>query len=543
MSFCSFLVKVKKFHTKKRKKGDASLKRYTLGLVVLFFMKVKVMAIVGGWKIPHEKFPSVFPIATYHNDEFDIVCTGTLINQNTLVTAAHCFSPLRYPLKKYGLFREGKMVATFDKVHLHPYYQKSLLGLSDLALVKVNWSSPEDIPFIEKYPLLPSWNIYDGPIIEEAHLVGFGENEERTKGEKKEAIIPIQSKNSSEIISQGKKTDSCYGDSGGPLFYYDKEKEDWFLIAVTSRGFSSFCFYGGTYTKTNEFQCFLYKDIEKENIPKHCTEEIKAPLFENHESLEEVDLTDHLISDFSPLLEYTSLKKVTLPYNVKKDKKTFLELKKRKIKIIGSKLQFTSKWKSKFYQSCMKNDKNALKVKKRIQQLSPSENLSTCLDFHHHLLNKERLDLSELKLQRISFLSDLPHLKRLNLSGNPLKDTLSLRRFKILKEVDLSWNSSCEAKKKKLANKNIQVRCRRSQKKDLMKFTFYHHCSRPYKHGPESERTVQAVMDKLQLKRWECFKATEILVRGKKLDLSEFYLQKTKVLEEFNEEDKKSILL
>jgi len=192
--------------------------------------------IYGGDKVENGKWPSVVAFAKVKSsgELKESFCTGTLIDTNTILTAAHCFSrnPVYYKrstvVSRDDVGTENPRTRKIENILIHPKY----IGKDspfDFALVKVEKAfeiSNDEI-------VTPSKKINFSPKAK-VQLVGFGKRENGESGVKFEAKTFIRENQELEFIAGGKGKDTCSGDSGGPVFQKSKD-EKFEFIGVTSR--------------------------------------------------------------------------------------------------------------------------------------------------------------------------------------------------------------------------------------------------------------------------------------------------------------------
>ena len=193
----------------------------------------RIPLIVGGSVVNHNKYPWMAGLveageADASRGQF---CGGSLISANWVLTAAHCVEDMRARDTEVLLGQKdlrdnnGERIAV-SRIVMHPDYNR--LGYPDLALLELSEAS--NAPVIS----LPSFNNpapRDGEI---STVTGWGQVSENgpATDRLRESSMPIVDHNTCNraynneidevaMVCAGTPSgdkDSCYGDSGGPLF-------------------------------------------------------------------------------------------------------------------------------------------------------------------------------------------------------------------------------------------------------------------------------------------------------------------------------------
>jgi hypothetical protein len=168
-------------------------------------------------------------------DEADpaVVCSGVLIGERLVLTAAHCVPGLP----------SGDLEVRFDErpsadpgsyrgisaSRVHPKYDREHDD-HDLALVWLDTVAPAE-PFS-----LPSSGLESLAVGRDARVVGFGEagGEGGAPGEEREGMVSISAVGGMTLTYGPAVAMTCRGDSGGPVFV--EVDGAWVLAGITTSG-------------------------------------------------------------------------------------------------------------------------------------------------------------------------------------------------------------------------------------------------------------------------------------------------------------------
>ena len=209
----------------------------------------RIPLVVGGSVVDHKRYPWMAALvsASDQNASSGQFCGGSLIAKNWVLTAAHCIEnetagSTDVLVGQLDLNENNGQRVSASRIIIHPGYESN--GYPDLALVELK--SPIQAPVIS----LPSRNNpapNDGEI---ATVIGWGQISETGPYSDKllETSLPIVDHNTcnraynneidqDSMVCAGTPSgdkDSCYGDSGGPLFV--KRNDEYVQAGVVSFG-------------------------------------------------------------------------------------------------------------------------------------------------------------------------------------------------------------------------------------------------------------------------------------------------------------------
>ena len=179
--------------------------------------------LIGGGIVTTDLFPGVF-----YTRQGNSRCTGTLIGNRVVASAAHCMSNgAALELTHAGKVYKGKCAHA-------PEYKGN--ATADWALCLLSDEVPDSIS--ESINISTERLKLGGEVV----LMGYGCIQNGGGGGNdgklrvgKAPITRLPTSSNHDIVTKGKSA-LCFGDSGGPSFYVDKETRARFQIGINSRG-------------------------------------------------------------------------------------------------------------------------------------------------------------------------------------------------------------------------------------------------------------------------------------------------------------------
>lgn len=190
--------------------------------------------VVGGTGVPDGKYPFVVALldtrsgSTAEEQQF---CTGTLIDEDSVLTAAHCVvgtspQPLRVTLGRTTLSSDQGQESAVSAISVHPSYHGRRSSAYDAAVLELSDSDSGTAPVA----LAAAGNDSLERPGHRVRIAGWGKTDSGYPDRMHEASVPVVSDAQADkvyrrafvpalMVAAGKTgVDTCFGDSGGPLF-------------------------------------------------------------------------------------------------------------------------------------------------------------------------------------------------------------------------------------------------------------------------------------------------------------------------------------
>jgi secreted trypsin-like serine protease len=224
-------------------KGDTPLADPTEGLDEPCTQPTSSMVgIVNGREVSPQDADSKMAVLIYiQKVRAHTICTGALIGQNLVLTAAHCLKGIKAEAVTVRFMKDSSCNSkrplftkiASEKILIHDRYNQNKNYNNDLALIKLAQSAPSDFPIA---------SLYDGasPLSsDELLMLGYGDSAETSQEETqlrktyKSYTRDVTSLGQEIAFDQSQGGGACHGDSGGPIF--GNVQGQYKIIGVVSR--------------------------------------------------------------------------------------------------------------------------------------------------------------------------------------------------------------------------------------------------------------------------------------------------------------------
>lgn len=257
------------------------------GLMVLLASSVSAGTlanpVVGGTMVPPGTWPDAVAILGPQGS-----CTGTLIAPDVVLTAGHCkgIQPTEVVANTTNYNGAGGQRVAIASFQAYPEYQHTF----DVAVIVLAE------PIVVVAPRAVGTSCSYAAFADETlvHLVGFGLTQQDGGGANtslREAMAPVLDAActggngcrtgafpSGEFVAGGGVGDSCFGDSGGPV-YLDTPRGA-VVIAAVSRGLDDSatpCGGGGIYVRTDKVIAWIEETTGRTIAKDSCVDELASP--------------------------------------------------------------------------------------------------------------------------------------------------------------------------------------------------------------------------------------------------------------------------
>lgn len=232
----------------------------------------KSSAIVNGWKANIKDYPNTVALT---RPDGKVFCTGTLIEKDLVITAAHCVTKYSHEYVKIAINSnepELEPSKLFDimGIRINPDYMPVHCNEDEGKCPITNDTSWNDIAIVvlksevntmSCMPILTVEN-FNHVLYKEANvrIVGYGQNWIEDSGVLYAGNAPVKRITNYEIeIGNDKsgETNACFGDSGGPVFVTLDNVV--YVTGVTSRSaFLPECEHGVIYSLPGAYSNWIY---------------------------------------------------------------------------------------------------------------------------------------------------------------------------------------------------------------------------------------------------------------------------------------------
>lgn len=412
------------------------------------------------------------------------ICSGTVIGPRHILSAAHCverfiqspvtsesFSDLVIFVGENASHPTSSQLFSIKKISIHPEFWRSYLSSNDFALIETNLELPTPTAplFVER------WNSPRFIPATDVAIVGFGltnSDDDRTtssSGIKNRALSKVDGFAGDDLYVGNDQSDSCSGDSGGPVFLEDNRNQR-ALAAVTSRGPFP-CAQErepGIATLIHAGICWISEVVDPNNLSWQlaCAEQREGSVLSRDEvnvnatslelanrnlknldvlkefpQIESLDLSSNQISDASVLLNLPKLKTLDLRNNRIADLSIFSKFKQQGVNVIGAFSQEINLDQTEYLRLSSLGSAAGVDNRATIMALREKLTNGSAERKGRDLAMRRIVGLNNKGVRSLASLSNLENLERLLLRGNnaitDFSPLLSLPRLKFLDIRDI----------------------------------------------------------------------------------------------------------
>ena len=193
-------------------------------------------------------------------------CTGVVISEEFALTAAHCIDDVKGAKLVFGATKNQWEFREIVKYKQHEEYNEEIVGITDVPandLLLIQFKG--GLPFGYSPASMPKENhILDKATVT---LIGFGTDENESYDVLKTTEVQVVESLPYEFRTEEKKSGSCSGDSGGPVFFKNVEGQ-YILAGLVSRGDEN-CHIYGIYENVFFYNEWIQKTIESFKSANH----------------------------------------------------------------------------------------------------------------------------------------------------------------------------------------------------------------------------------------------------------------------------------
>jgi len=179
-----------------------------------------------------------------------VLCTGSLVSESSVVTAAHCFALARptHVLLGRSLADASAELVEIRDIALHPDYD---VGESahDVAVVRLAAAVPTA-------PVrLPDSALFDRLTGRTIRIVGFGKStaQDRSAARRRLGTATVEALAPTTLMYSPNPSSTCFHDSGGPAFLVSERE---YLVGIASTGGTD-CDGSGVYVRVDANLSFI----------------------------------------------------------------------------------------------------------------------------------------------------------------------------------------------------------------------------------------------------------------------------------------------